>query len=110
MADSDFEDEDHKTYEIVILPGGLKGAVRTQFILKIQENFGKSQKLKEVISERIKEKLLYGAICATPALYLAPNKLLLKKATCYPTLSKNIINYGYEYENLPYYIDENCSK
>jgi len=35
MADSDFEDEDHKTYEIVILPGGLKGAVRTQFILKI---------------------------------------------------------------------------
>jgi putative intracellular protease/amidase len=53
--------------------------------------------------------MLYASICATPALFLAPNKLLIKKATCFSTFNHLILKNGYEYLDKPYIIDDNCS-
>jgi hypothetical protein len=54
--------------------------------------------------------MLYGAICATPALFLSNNKLLINKSTCYPSFSNEIIKAGYSYLDESYVVDENCSK
>lgn len=53
---------------------------------------------------------MYGAICATPALFLAKNNLLLKESTGYPIFEKDITNAGYKYSNQAYLVDQNCSK
>ena len=61
--------------------------------------------LKEMLRYRKEKGLLYGGICATPGVFLAKNKLLSTKGTCFPTFM-NIEN-GYLYENKPYVIDRN---
>jgi hypothetical protein len=54
--------------------------------------------------------MLYGAVCATPGLFLSPNKLLINKATGYPTFKEEIVKNGYIYEDSSYSIDEHCGK
>jgi putative intracellular protease/amidase len=53
--------------------------------------------------------MLYGAVCATPGLFMSPNKLLLNKSTGYPTFKENVISNGYEYDDSDVTIDEHCS-
>lgn len=61
--------------DAVILPGGMPGAL----------NLKKSQSLEVLLEKMQKEKKLIAAICASPAVVLAPIGILDgKRATCYP--------------------------
>lgn len=76
--------------DAVILPGGLPGA----------KNLAESQKVRELVKKMNQEKKIVGAICAAPALVLAPNGILNgRKATCYPGFEKNFsseVNFSHE--------------
>ncbi len=64
-----------KEYDLIVLPGGIPGA----------ENLKNSSDLADLLKKQHKEKRLYGAICAAPALVLEHHGLLEgKKATCHP--------------------------
>ncbi len=66
--------------DAVILPGGLPGA----------KNLAESPKVVELVKKMNHEKKIIGAICAAPALVLAPSGILNgRKATCYPGFEKN---------------------
>lgn len=68
-------DEYHDLPDAIVLPGGMPGA----------QNLGESKKVAELIKKMNSQKRLVGAICAAPALALAPTGILDgKKATCYP--------------------------
>lgn len=61
--------------DAVVLPGGMPGAA----------NLKKSQSLEVLLEKMQKDKKLIGAICASPAVVLAPSGILDgKKATCFP--------------------------
>ncbi|MDP8299552.1 MAG: DJ-1/PfpI family protein [Candidatus Tantalella remota] len=65
--------------DAVILPGGLPGA----------ENLAGSTKVKDILTRMNSEGRLIAAICASPALVLAPAGILDgKKAACYPGMEK----------------------
>lgn len=68
--------------DAVIFPGGMPGA----------ENLASSIKLKDFIVKMNSEKKLIAAICASPAIVLAPTGVLSgKKVTCYPGMEKNFL-------------------
>jgi 4-methyl-5(b-hydroxyethyl)-thiazole monophosphate biosynthesis len=67
-------------FDAIIFPGGMPGA----------ENLAKSDTVKEAILEMNSKKKIIAAICASPALVLAPLGILDgKKATCFPGMEKN---------------------
>ena len=68
--------------DAVILPGGTPGA----------ENLASSVKVKDFIVKMNSGKKIVAAICASPAIVLAPTGILSgKKATCYPGMEKNFL-------------------
>jgi len=74
-------DEYHEIPDAVVLPGGAVGA----------QNLAGSRKVAEVIKKTHSEKKIVAAICASPALVLAPLGILnQRKATCYPGLEKKL--------------------
>lgn len=78
-ADIDLEKYD-SVPDAVIFPGGMPGA----------ENLARSSKVKELIKSMAAEGKLIAAICASPALVLAPMGLLDgRNATCYPGMEEN---------------------
>jgi protein deglycase len=65
-----------KTYDCIALPGGMPGA----------EHLRDNAVLTELLKQQDKSKRLIAAICAAPAVVLAPHGLLKgHKATCYPS-------------------------
>ncbi len=65
--------------DVVIIPGGMPGA----------ENLANSIKVKDLILKMNAEKRLIAAICASPALVLAPAGVLNgRTATCYPGMER----------------------
>ncbi len=61
--------------DAIVLPGGMPGA----------SNLQKSQAVNDIIRKVAKAGKLIGAICASPAVVLAPAGILEgKRATCYP--------------------------
>jgi 4-methyl-5(b-hydroxyethyl)-thiazole monophosphate biosynthesis len=84
VADSSFVDEVLEDYDGIILPGGTDGAKR----------FFAHTALTDAIKKYHQQKMLVGAICASPAVVLAGIGLLAgKKATCYPSFKQNLPNY-----------------
>jgi 4-methyl-5(b-hydroxyethyl)-thiazole monophosphate biosynthesis len=70
-------DDDFTAY---ILPGGGQGA----------DNLANSQAIKEIIQAANQKKKIIAAICASPAVVLAPWGILdNKQATCYPGMEGN---------------------
>ena len=66
--------------DAIILPGGMPGA----------QNLGRSPKVAELVKKVNSQNKVVGAICAAPALALAPTGILNgKKATCYPGFEKD---------------------
>ncbi|MBF0253153.1 MAG: DJ-1/PfpI family protein [Candidatus Omnitrophica bacterium] len=66
--------------DVVVLPGGMPGA----------DNLAASIDVKNTVRSAITKKRLIAAICASPALVLAPMGVLDgRKATCYPGMEKN---------------------
>ncbi|MEE8359798.1 MAG: DJ-1 family glyoxalase III [Candidatus Omnitrophota bacterium] len=67
--------------DALVLPGGMPGA----------ENLAKSKKVADMIRDAHKRGALVAAICASPALVLAPTGILKgKKATCYPGMEGDL--------------------
>lgn len=78
-ADIDLGDLDALP-DAVVFPGGMPGA----------ENLAASNDIKELVAAMDAKKGIIAAICASPALVLAPSGILEgKKATCYPGMEKN---------------------
>ncbi|MBI1882854.1 MAG: DJ-1/PfpI family protein [Chlamydiae bacterium] len=74
QADTTFS-EYRDPVDLLLLPGGMPGA----------KNLGESKALQERIKKMNEDKKYIAAICASPALALAPTGILDgKKATCYP--------------------------
>lgn len=70
-----------ETPDAVVMHGGIPGA----------ENLAKSKELLALLSRMKSEGRLIAAICAAPALVLAPAGILGgKKATCYPGYEKEL--------------------
>jgi len=67
--------------DALVLPGGMPGAV----------NLAKSKKMADLIRDTHKRGAVVAAICASPALVLAPTGILKgKKATCYPGMEGDL--------------------
>lgn len=74
-ADCLLEDNTVTDYNAYVLPGGMPGAV----------NLINSEKVKDILKKSAMEKKVIAAICAAPAVVLAPLGILDNKiATCYP--------------------------
>ncbi len=68
-----------KVFDLIVLPGGMPGA----------ENLSASRDLQELLKEQYAAGRWYAAICASPAVVLAPLGLLAGlRATCYPGFEK----------------------
>jgi 4-methyl-5(b-hydroxyethyl)-thiazole monophosphate biosynthesis len=68
----------HGLPDAIVLPGGLPGA----------KYLGESKEVKQLVQKMNESKKWVTAICASPALVLAPAGVLnQKKATCYPVLA-----------------------
>ena len=67
-------------YDAIILPGGMPGA----------KNLSASKEVCSLIIEMNNKKKIIAAICAAPAIVLAPLGILDNKtATCYPSMETN---------------------
>ncbi|MBN1522281.1 MAG: DJ-1/PfpI family protein [Candidatus Aureabacteria bacterium] len=76
--------EDDQDFDAVILPGGTNGA----------ENLASSQTVNQLLKTMNNNGKIVAAICASPALVLAPAGILDNKyATCYPGMEENFSNY-----------------
>ena len=68
-------------FDAIVLPGGGEGA----------KNLSKSVELLDLIKSMHQDNKVIAAICASPALVLAPTGILSgKKITCYPDMKSNL--------------------
>jgi 4-methyl-5(b-hydroxyethyl)-thiazole monophosphate biosynthesis len=86
-----------KEYDLIALPGGMPGA----------EHLGDCGVLIDMLKDQKQAGRLYAAICAAPAIALAPHGLLDGKiATCYPSFRDQLPNASKA--DLTVVVDENC--
>ncbi len=84
-------------FDAVIIPGGMPGALHLH----------NSNEVNDFIKEMYAKNVLIAAICAAPAVVLAPLGILDNKtATCYPG---DQVDFGKstKYKNKPVVVDEN---
>eukprot|EP00592_Proboscia_alata_P007260 CAMPEP_0194365322 /NCGR_PEP_ID=MMETSP0174-20130528/13328_1 /TAXON_ID=216777 /ORGANISM="Proboscia alata, Strain PI-D3" /LENGTH=205 /DNA_ID=CAMNT_0039139909 /DNA_START=709 /DNA_END=1324 /DNA_ORIENTATION=+ len=74
LADQTIDDASKKEWDCIVLPGGMPGA----------EHMRDCKTLITLLKKQNNEGKLYAAICASPAVALAPHGLTKKGATCYP--------------------------
>jgi len=81
VADCLIDDCKDKLFDLIVLPGGLGGA----------EHLRDCVPLIDMLKSQKEAGRLYAAICAAPAVVLAPHGLLDgKKATCYPSCADGL--------------------
>ena len=81
VADVLLEQCRDKTYDLIVLPGGIPGA----------EHLRDSQILQELLKRQHSEDRWYAAICAAPAVVLQPQGLLQgKRATSHPAFMERL--------------------
>ncbi|KAA8523983.1 hypothetical protein F0562_010586 [Nyssa sinensis] len=81
VADMPLEEAVKRSYDLIVLPGGLGGA----------QAFANSEKLVNLLRKQKETNRPYGAICASPALVLEPHGLLKgKKATAFPAMCNKL--------------------
>lgn len=84
LADCDLNDVQHEKFDIIILPGGMPGA----------ENLHQSTLLSTLLRQQNQRGHYIAAICASPAIVLAPLDLLKnQRATVFPGLEEKIEHY-----------------
>ena len=82
-ADTLLENCLNHEYDLVVLPGGIPGA----------ENLRDSVDLVKLLKRQRETGLLYGAICASPAVILEHHGLLEgRQATCHPAFVEQLTN------------------
>ncbi|MDO4394300.1 MAG: DJ-1/PfpI family protein [Bacillota bacterium] len=80
-ADITFEQADYSECSMIVLPGGMPGAA----------NLENHEKLMEHICQMAEGDGMIGAICASPAIVLAPHGILKgRRATVYPGMESAI--------------------
>ncbi len=80
LLDNHVNDDD---WDGVVLPGGGDGADR----------LAKNKRVKSLIQKLHLEEKLIAAICASPAIVLAPLGVIQQRRyTCYPGYEKNVLN------------------
>jgi 4-methyl-5(b-hydroxyethyl)-thiazole monophosphate biosynthesis len=81
VADAPLEQCRDKTYDLIVLPGGMPGA----------EHLRDSRVLEELLKRQQSEDRWYAAICAAPAVVLQPQGLLQgKRATGHPAFMEQL--------------------
>lgn len=98
VADSLISDVNTSDAEWIIIPGGDPGA----------SNLHNNAKVNEIIMAQYNKNGKIAAICAGPALVLAPLGILKgRKATCHPGLADVIKDEGVDYQRQPVVVDGN---
>jgi len=96
-ADSLITDCKEKTYDLIVLPGGVPGA----------EAFRDNKTLIEMLKKQKESGRFYAAICASPAIVFEHHGLLAdKKATCFPAMAEKLKNK--QAANQRVVVDGNC--
>lgn len=81
VADTQIADCVDKTYDLVVLPGGIPGA----------EHLRDDENLKQILLRQQSQGRLFGAICAAPAVVLETHGLLQGRcATCHPNFAQRL--------------------
>lgn len=81
MADSVFDDNDYSDAEWLVLPGGMPGAT----------NLAAHEGLADLLDAQDERGGWISAICASPAIVLAPMGLLQDRdAVCYPGMEADV--------------------
>lgn len=81
VADTQIADCVDKTYDLVVLPGGMPGA----------EHLRDDENLKQILLRQQSQGCLFGAICAAPAVVLETHGLLHgRAATCHPNFARQL--------------------
>lgn len=81
LADAVLDDVKGDSFDAIVLPGGMPGAA----------NLAASSLLNGIVEHMARHGKIVSAICASPAVVLAPLGLLdNKKATCYPGAETNL--------------------
>ena len=81
-ADSKLIEVKEKSFDAVILPGGMPGTL----------NLKNSESLKSAVINWIDQGAAYGAICAAPTALAAWGLLKDKACTCYPGFEARVEN------------------
>lgn len=85
-----------RSFDALILPGGMAGA----------RNLAGSELVRDMVLSMHQQKKIVAAICAAPALVLAPTGILKgKKATCFPNM-KDHFDDAVVYQTDPVVVDE----
>ena len=96
MADSLYDDNDYSDAEWLVLPGGIPGA----------PNLAAHEPLCDLLAAQDERGGRVGAICASPAVVLAPLGILQnRQAVCYPGMEQDIE--GVKWTDGPVAIDGN---
>lgn len=99
-ADIMFEQGDFSDADLLFLPGGMPGATNL---------FEHKGVCKAVVDQAVAGKKV-AAICASPAVVLAPLGLIEgKKATCYPGFEKVLAENGATYTGDLFTVDSNIT-
>jgi 4-methyl-5(b-hydroxyethyl)-thiazole monophosphate biosynthesis len=86
-----------RSYDLIVLPGGMPGA----------EHLRDNKQLVEMLKEQKQSDRFYAAICASPVMVFAHYGLLAdKKATCYPGMADHLKHK--DAVNLRVVVDGNC--
>ncbi len=97
VADCSIADCQDTAFDLIALPGGMPGA----------EHLRDCELLIDMLKSQKQSGRLYAAICASPAVALAPHGLLDdKQATCYPSCADQLPDASKA--NLRVAIDGNC--
>ncbi|KAG5307408.1 PARK7 deglycase, partial [Acromyrmex insinuator] len=87
-TESLFKDVQEKSYDVVVLPGGLGGA----------KTFTSSEEVGRLLQKQDKENKLIAAICAAPTALKAHNIGKGKRITSYPSMKRDLCDY-YDYQD-----------
>ena len=99
-ADLQFDQSDYSDADLLMLPGGMPGA----------SNLFEHEGVREALMAQYKAGKKIAAICASPAVVLAPLGILDgKKATCYPGFEQALDKGGAEYTGDLVTVDGNIT-
>ena len=99
-ADLQFDQSDYSDADLLMLPGGMPGA----------SNLFEHEGVREVLLAQYKAGKKIAAICASPAVVLAPLGILDgKKATCYPGFEQALDKGGAAYTSDLVTVDGNIT-
>jgi protein deglycase len=94
-ADTAFNDIKKESFDLIAVPGGSAGAAA----------LAKNKALIEMLKHNRANRKWYAAICAAPAMVLAPHDLLEgKRATCFPAFKDQLPRWV----DAPVVVDGHC--